>query len=103
MTADEAALLFRDGMMVATSGSTMGFPKATFRSSVRSGSRREGGLKIDLLCAGPLSSEVEDVLAEAGGIRTTDRRRSGARSSGRRSIAARCGSSRARGRRCRCR
>jgi succinyl-CoA:acetate CoA-transferase len=30
MTAQDAAMLFRDGMMVATSGSTMGFPKAVF-------------------------------------------------------------------------
>jgi succinyl-CoA:acetate CoA-transferase len=69
VTADQAALLFRDGMLVATSGSTMGYPKATFKAlSERIG--REGGLKIDLLCAGPLSSEVEDALADVGGIRT---------------------------------
>lgn len=67
-TADAAALLFRDGMMVATSGSTMGFPKATF-GALAERIKAEGGLKIDLLCAGPLSSEFEDVLFEAGGIR----------------------------------
>jgi len=69
MTADQAALLFRDGMMVATSGSTMGFPKATFQALAER-IKAQGGLKIDLLCAGPLSGQVEDVLAEAGGIRT---------------------------------
>jgi succinyl-CoA:acetate CoA-transferase len=69
ITADEAALLFRDGMVVATSGSAMGYPKATF-SALAERITKEGALKIDLLCAGPLSAEVEDVLAEAGGIRT---------------------------------
>ena len=68
MTAPEAARLFKDGMMVATSGSTMGFPKATF-GALAERSKAEGGLKIDLLCAGPLSSEFEDILFEAGGIR----------------------------------
>jgi succinyl-CoA:acetate CoA-transferase len=67
MTAREAALLFQDGMMVATSGSTMGFPKATF-GALAERIKAEGGLKIDLLCAGPLSSEFEDILFEAGGI-----------------------------------
>lgn len=68
MKAEEAALLFRDGMMVATSGSTMGFPKATF-GALAERIKAEGGLKIDLLCAGPLSSEFEDILFDAGGIR----------------------------------
>jgi succinyl-CoA:acetate CoA-transferase len=67
MTAEEAVRLFRDGMMVATSGSTMGFPKATF-GALAERIKTEGRLKIDLLCAGPLSSEFEDVLFEAGGI-----------------------------------
>lgn len=67
MTAAEAALLFRDGMKVATSGSTMGFPKATF-GALAERIKAEGGLKIDLFCAGPLSSQFEDVLFEAGGI-----------------------------------
>jgi succinyl-CoA:acetate CoA-transferase len=68
MTAEEAALLFKDGMLVATSGSTMGYPKATFRA-LSERIKTQGGIKIDLLCAGPLSSEVEDVLCDAGGIR----------------------------------
>jgi succinyl-CoA:acetate CoA-transferase len=68
MTAPEAALLFRDGMMVATSGSTMGFPKATF-GALAERIKAQGAIKIDLFCAGPLSSEFEDVLFEAGGIR----------------------------------
>jgi succinyl-CoA:acetate CoA-transferase len=68
VAAPVAAGLFRDGMMVATSGSTMGFPKATF-GALAERIKAEGGLKIDLLCAGPLSSEFEDVLYEAGGIR----------------------------------
>jgi succinyl-CoA:acetate CoA-transferase len=68
MTAEAAAGLFRDGMMVATSGSTMGYPKATFKALAER-IKAEGGIKIDLLCAGPLSGEVEDVLCEAGGIR----------------------------------
>ena len=57
MTAEEAALLFRDGMMVATSGSTMGFPKATF-GALAERIKAQGGLKIDLLCAGPLEFRV---------------------------------------------
>ncbi len=69
MTADEAALLFRDGMLVATSGSTMGYPKATFLA-LSERIKKQGGIRIDLLCAGPLSSEVDDVLADVGGIRT---------------------------------
>jgi succinyl-CoA:acetate CoA-transferase len=68
MTAQAAAELFRDGMLVATSGSTMGFPKATF-GALAERIKAEGGIKIDLMCAGPLSSEFEDVLFEAGGIR----------------------------------
>ena len=68
MKAEEAALLFRDGMIVATSGSMMGFPKATF-GALAERVKAQGGLKIDLLCAGPLSSEFEDVLFEAGAIR----------------------------------
>ncbi|MCE5281991.1 MAG: hypothetical protein LLG93_07805 [Deltaproteobacteria bacterium] len=68
MTAEAAAGLFQNGMKVATSGSTMGFPKATF-GALAERIKAEGGLKIDLFCAGPLSSQFEDVLFEAGGIR----------------------------------
>ena len=68
MTAAEAAGLFRDGMLVATSGSMMGFPKATF-GALAEQVRTQGVLRIDLMCAGPLSSEFEDVLFEAGAIR----------------------------------
>jgi succinyl-CoA:acetate CoA-transferase len=68
MAADRAAGLFRDGMMVATSGSLMGFPKATF-GALAERVKAQGGLQIDLICAGPLSSEFEDVLYEAGAIR----------------------------------
>lgn len=70
ITADAAAALFRDGMKVATSGNPlMGYPKATFRA-LSERIKSEGGIKIDLLCAGPLGSEVEDLLADVGGIRT---------------------------------
>jgi succinyl-CoA:acetate CoA-transferase len=70
MTADQAALLFRDGMMVATSGNPlMGYPGAMFQA-LSERIKREGGIKVDLLCAGPVGAEVEDVLAEVGGIRT---------------------------------
>jgi succinyl-CoA:acetate CoA-transferase len=70
MTAEEAAELFRDGMLVATSGNPlMGYPKATFLA-LSERIKKQGGIRIDLLCAGPLGSEVEDLLAEAGGIRT---------------------------------
>ena len=69
MTAEEAALLFRDGMLVATSGNPlMGYPKATFLA-LSERIKKQGGIRIDLLCAGPLGSEVEDLLADAGGIR----------------------------------
>ena len=70
MTAEEAALLFRDGMLVATSGNPlMGYPKATFLA-LSERIKKEGGIRIDLFCAGPLGPEVEDFLAEAGGLRT---------------------------------
>lgn len=70
MTTEEAALLFRNGMMVATSGNPlMGCPKAIFLA-LSERIKKEGGIKIDLLCAGPLGSEVEDLLVDAGGIRT---------------------------------
>jgi succinyl-CoA:acetate CoA-transferase len=69
MTADEAAELFRDGMLVATSGnSLMGYPKATFLA-LSERIKKQGGIRIDLLCAGALDSEVEDSLVEVGGIR----------------------------------
>ncbi|MEW6335262.1 MAG: hypothetical protein AB1558_13425, partial [Thermodesulfobacteriota bacterium] len=69
MSAEAAAALFRDGMRVATSGSTMGYPKAVF-SALSERIRKEGGIRIDLLCTGPLSAEIEDDLVDAGGIRT---------------------------------
>jgi succinyl-CoA:acetate CoA-transferase len=69
MTAETAAQLFRDGMLVATSGSTMGYPKAIF-AALSERIKLQGGIKIDLLCTGPLSSEIEDDLVDAGGIRT---------------------------------
>ena len=70
MTANEAAGHFRDGMMVATSGNPlMGYPKATFLA-LSERIKREGGIRIDLLCAGPLGSEVEDILVDVGGMRT---------------------------------
>lgn len=68
-TAANAAKLFQDGMLVATSGNPlMGYPKATFLALAER-IEKAGGIKIDLLCAGPLGPEVEDSLAEAGGIR----------------------------------
>ena len=45
MTAEEAALLFRDGMLVATSGSTMGYPKATFRA-LSERIKKQGGIRL---------------------------------------------------------
>lgn len=69
MPAEEAAFLFQDGMLVATSGSTMGYPKTTFQALAQR-IRKEGGIRIDLLCAGPLSAEIEDDLVDARGIRT---------------------------------
>jgi succinyl-CoA:acetate CoA-transferase len=48
MTAAEAALLFRDGMLVATSGSTMGYPKSTFMA-LSERIKKQGGIKIDLV------------------------------------------------------
>ena len=67
---EEAALFFRDGMLVATSGNPlMGYPKATFLALAER-IKREGGIKIDLLSAGPLGPEVEETLVQSGGIRT---------------------------------
>ncbi len=68
-TAKEAASFFRDGMLVATSGTGIsGFPREVFgalRERIQSGDR----LRIDLLSSGPLGPEVEDALAEVRGIR----------------------------------
>jgi succinyl-CoA:acetate CoA-transferase len=69
-TADETALLFRDGMLVATTGNPfMGYPRAVFTALIER-MKREGGIVIDLLSAGPLGPEVEDAIIDAGGIRT---------------------------------
>jgi succinyl-CoA:acetate CoA-transferase len=69
-TPAEASSFFKDGMMVATSGNVlMGYPKALFLALAER-INREGGIKIDLLSAGPLGPEVEDTLAQSGGIRT---------------------------------
>jgi succinyl-CoA:acetate CoA-transferase len=66
--AEEVALLFRNNMLVATSGnSLMGYPKATFLALAER-IKREGGIKIDLLAAGPLGPEVEEALVQAKGI-----------------------------------
>lgn len=70
MTADEAALLFRDGMTVATTGNPlMGYPKAVF-IALSQRIRQQGGIRIHLLSAGPLGPEIEDSLVDAGGIAT---------------------------------
>ena len=68
-TAEEAALFFKDGMVVATSGNALsGYPRAVFAALTK---RIKNGdpLRIDLLCTGPLGPEIEDALVEVGGIR----------------------------------
>ncbi len=68
-TAKEAGLFFRDGMVVATSGTALsGYPREVFRA-LRERIQSGDSLRIDLLCAGPLGPEIEDSLAEVGGIR----------------------------------
>jgi succinyl-CoA:acetate CoA-transferase len=68
-TAEEAALLFRNGMVVATCGNALsGYPRAVF-GALRERIQRGDPLQIDLLCTGPLGPEVEDALAEVRGIR----------------------------------
>ena len=68
-TAEEAARFFRDGMLVATSGSVLsGYPRAVF-AALGERMKKTGAFRIDLLCAGPLGPEVEDTLTEVGGIR----------------------------------
>jgi len=70
VTAEEAASFIQDGMTVATTGNPlMGYPKAVFLA-LSERIRKQGGIRIDLLCAGPLGPEVEDALVDAGGIRT---------------------------------
>jgi succinyl-CoA:acetate CoA-transferase len=70
ITPQEASLFFKDGMLVATSGNPlMGYPKATFLA-LADRMKREGGIKIDLLSAGPLGPEVEEALVQSKGIRT---------------------------------
>ena len=68
-TAQEAGLFFRDGMVVATSGTALsGYPREVF-GALRERIQKGDPLRIDLLCAGPLGPEIEDALAEVGGIR----------------------------------
>jgi succinyl-CoA:acetate CoA-transferase len=68
-TAKEAAQFFRDGMVVATSGTALsGYPREVF-GALRERIQNGDSLRIDLLCAGPLGPEVEDALVEVGGIR----------------------------------
>lgn len=68
-TAGEAASFFRDGMLVATSGTALsGYPREVF-GALRERIQKGDSLRIDLLCAGPLGPEVEDALVEVGGIR----------------------------------
>ena len=68
-TAEEAASFFRDGMVVATCGTTLsGYPRAVF-GALRERIKKGDPLQIDLLCTGPLGPEIEDALAEVRGIR----------------------------------
>ncbi|HXZ35202.1 MAG TPA: acetyl-CoA hydrolase/transferase C-terminal domain-containing protein [Thermodesulfobacteriota bacterium] len=68
-TAKEAAQFLRDGMVVATSGTALsGYPREVF-GALRERIKNGDSLRIDLLCAGPLGPEIEDALAEVGGIR----------------------------------
>lgn len=68
-TAKEAAQIFKDGMVVATSGTALsGYPREVF-GALRERIKNGDSLRIDLLCAGPLGPEIEDALAEVGGIR----------------------------------
>jgi succinyl-CoA:acetate CoA-transferase len=68
-TAEEAALFFRDGMVVATCGTALsGYPRAVF-GALKERIKNGDPLRIDLLCTGPLGPEVEDALTEVRGIR----------------------------------
>jgi succinyl-CoA:acetate CoA-transferase len=68
-TAKEAASFFRDGMLVATSGTGVsGFPREVF-GALKERIQNGDPLRIDLLSSGPLGPEIEDALAEVGGIR----------------------------------
>jgi succinyl-CoA:acetate CoA-transferase len=70
MPAADAAMLFRDGMFVATTGNPfMGYPRAVF-TALMERMKREGGIKIDLMSAGPLGPEVEDAIIDVDGLRT---------------------------------
>lgn len=69
VTPAEASSLFENKMIVATSGNPlMGYPKAVFLA-LSDRIKQEGGIKIDLLSAGPLGPEVEDALVQVRGIR----------------------------------
>jgi succinyl-CoA:acetate CoA-transferase len=68
-TAKEAAQFFRDGMVVATSGTGVsGFPREVF-GALKERIQNGDSLRIDLISSGPLGPEIEDALAEVGGIR----------------------------------
>lgn len=68
MSADEAALLIKDGMTVAASGFTpSGYPKAVPLALAK---RVEGGdpLKITLMCGASVGDELDGALARAGAL-----------------------------------
>lgn len=68
-TPEEAAFFFKDGMLVATSGTGVsGFPREVF-GALKERIQKGDSLRIDLLSSGPLGPEIEDALAEVGGIR----------------------------------
>ena len=68
-TPEEAAFFFMDGMLVATSGTGVsGFPREVF-GALKERIQKGDSLRIDLLSSGPLGPEIEEALAEVGGIR----------------------------------
>jgi len=69
MSADQAAALIKDGMIVGTSGFTpSGYPKAIPMALAERVKKSGEKLKIDLLTGASVGEELDGALAEAGAI-----------------------------------
>ncbi len=70
MTAQEAALMVKDGMVIGTSGFTpSGYPKAIPLALAEHIKETGNQIKIDLLTGASVGDELDDALTEVGAIR----------------------------------
>lgn len=67
MTAEKAAELIKDGMIIATSGFTpAGYPKAVPLALAKRVKQSKEELQIDLLTGASVGEELDGALTEAG-------------------------------------